>query len=100
MFGSLEGGFIPICVVAALVAFALASMPRLWHALFLTAIAAIAISYAWYWLPALWSTRGHPEPQGGWDLIATAAWSAVAVPVSVVTMFVARRIKASRRRAR
>lgn len=100
MFGSLQGGYVPICIIAALVAFALASLPRLWHALSLTVIAAIAVSYAWYWLPALLSTSGHPEPQGGWDLIAAAAWSAVAVPVSVVTMFVARRIKASRRQAR
>jgi hypothetical protein len=46
----------------------------------------MAISLAWYFLPALFWTSG--EGSMGWGFIFAATWSIVAVPVSVVTVFV------------
>jgi len=91
MFNSVAGGIIPICILAALAGIALASLRPRWVALLLSALAAIAVSYAWFWLPQLLWPAAHTDPQGGWGLVATIFWSVFAVPVAVATLLVTQR---------
>jgi hypothetical protein len=99
MFESLVGGIIPTCGLAAIAGVALAPLRSRRAALFLATLAAIAISYAWYWLPILLWPTAHSDPQGGWDLVATVAWSVFAVPTAVVALLIVHKRRAAKARA-
>jgi hypothetical protein len=96
MFDSLEGGMIPICILATLVGAGFGYVRNLWLGLLLSTLVTVAIAYAWFWLPHLiWpSTTG--DSLRPWDLIATTAWSALAVPTSIVILLVTRATRASK----
>jgi TRAP-type mannitol/chloroaromatic compound transport system permease small subunit len=68
-------------------------------AFFLAPLVAILISYAWYYFAQLFGTADHGDPQGGWDLVATAFWSLFAVPSAIVALLIALRRASARLRA-
>jgi len=80
MFDSVAGGILPICLLSALAGFGLSRVRARWLALTFATVAAIAIAYAWFWVPRLLGIGAHVDAQGGWDLVATAAWSVFSVP--------------------
>lgn len=96
MFDSVAGGIIPICVLAVLAGIALASVRSRRVALFLAVVVAIAISYAWYWLPLIIWPPAHIDPQGGWDLVATILWSVFSIPTAVATLLLVKRRQAAK----
>ena len=99
MFSSVVGGIIPICVLAALAGIALASLRSRWVSFLLAPLAAIAISYVWFWLPTFLWLAEHADPQGGWVLVATALWSVFAVPTAVLALLIVQRRRSTKARA-
>ena len=95
MFDSVQGGILPLCIIAAIAGILLGRLKQLWIGVILAPLIAIAASCFWYWLPELIWPAEHTESQGGWILVAMAYWSAFAVPVSVVALLVSRRLSKS-----
>jgi hypothetical protein len=91
MFDSIAGGIIPVCLLAAFVGFALSQLRSRLIALALASLGAVAVSYAWFWLPRVLGIGAHADPQGGWDLVATVAWSVLSVPAAVISQIVGRK---------
>ena len=87
MFDSLSGGYVPICAAALVVAWFLAAVRSIWLRAALAVIAPVAISLAWYFLPALFKPSPSGDGEMGWGFITAATWSVAAVPVSVVAVF-------------
>lgn len=81
MFNSLSAGYLPICVVTVLAAWFVSSIRSFRLRAVSAVLAPIAISMAWYFVPAL--MRSPEDGWIGWGLIATSAWSIVAVPVGI-----------------
>jgi hypothetical protein len=96
MFESVAGGIIPTCVLAALAGIGLASLRIRWVALLVAVLTAIAVSYAWYWLPQLIWPAAHTDPQAGWGLVATIAWSVFAVPTAIVALLIVQKNRAAK----
>jgi len=98
MFDSVDGGVIPICVLAALAGFAGPYFRQWWLGALFAVGVTIGIAYAWFWLPELILPREHGDSLRPWDLIATTYWSMFAVPTALVALFISRLARAKRGR--
>lgn len=89
MFDSLQGGYIPICLVVTLAAWFLSGMKSVSARVFMALLVPIVISLLWYFVPDFF--RSNPDRQDPswvtWGLIATTAWSAAAIPTSVIAVY-------------
>ena len=99
MFDSVEGGIVPVCVLAAVAAVVLSKVRSAWLASMSAAAVAVAIGYVWVWLPYVLAPRHGGDPLRPWDLVATAYWSLFAVPVAIVVLFITRRLRKARAHA-
>lgn len=90
MFDSVEGGYVPICFITAFAAWFLSKLGRITVRALLALLIPIALSFAWYFIPDLF--RAHPERQDpafvAWGFVAATAWSAAAVPVSIIVVVI------------
>lgn len=98
MFDSIEGGIIPICIVAALFGafFARIRNPQL--GVFLASLSAILVSYCWFWIPDLISSTPSTDSLRGWDLAVTLLWSAFAIPSALFILIAVRQQRRSKNR--
>jgi len=92
MFDSLESGFIPICLLVIAASWFIAGLRPVWRVWVLSIVAPVAVAVAWGFLPRLpalfTSLQSGEESWVPWIILAIFAWSAVAVPVGAVAVFV------------
>lgn len=99
MFDSLEGGIVPVCLLAASVAFGFSYLRFTLAAVVASTASAVAIGYGWFWVPQLIAPQHGGDSLTPWDLIATSYWSMFAVPVAVAVVLVARHLRARKEHA-
>lgn len=86
MFDSLSGGYVPICAAVLIAAWFLAGIRSASTRAIAALLLPVAISLAWYFVPAM--VRGFTgDGWVGWGFIIAATWSIVAVPLSVLAVF-------------
>lgn len=90
MFNSLNGGYIPICLIVILAAWFISRIKPILFRIFLALLVPLFISLAWYIVPDLFrSLPDRRDPSWlAWGFIAAATWSIVAVPVSIITVYI------------
>jgi hypothetical protein len=98
MFDSLEGGFLPICVLAGASGYAFSRLRAWWMGLLGVLVVPIAIAYAWFWICTFMEPPGG-DPIHPWDMIATTIWSVFAVPTALIAFLIARAVRAKRAKA-
>lgn len=104
MFDSLSGGYFPVVVLAILAAWLLARVRPIWLRVLLAIVVPIGISLAWFVVPRI-PDLIKPAEFGEdswlpWTFMATAAWSALAVPVCLVATVAFSSVRNRRRRRR
>jgi chromate transport protein ChrA len=95
MFDSLQGGYIPICLVVTLVAWFLSGLKPVSARALMSLLTPIVISLLWYFVPDFF--RANPDRQDPswvtWGLIAATAWSAAAIPTSLIAVYLFSKIR-------
>ena len=90
MFNSVEGGYIPICLVVVLTAWFISGMISVWRRVLMTLLIPVVVSFLWYVVPDFF--RSIPERTDaswlGWGLVATMMWSAAAIPASIISVVI------------
>jgi hypothetical protein len=99
MFDSVEGGIIPVCLLAGAAAFGFSYLRFTAAAVLASIAAAVAIGYGWFWVPQLIVPQQGGDSLRPWDLIATSYWSMFAVPFAIVVVLVARHLRTRRKHA-
>ncbi|HXS72654.1 MAG TPA: hypothetical protein VN725_01315 [Rhodanobacteraceae bacterium] len=92
MFDSLSGGYAPVLVLTAIVAWLLALLRIVWLRWVLAVIAPILISFSWFFVPRF-PALFKPLPWGqdpwvGWGIIAAMVWATYAIPLCLVATLV------------
>ena len=87
MFNSLEGGYFPICVITVVASWFVSKFRRVLIRALFALLIPIAVSLAWYFIPNLFRTQEDPGLVG-WGIVTATAWSAAAVPVSIITVVI------------
>lgn len=89
MFDSVQGGYIPICVVVAISAWFISGTASVSRRTLMTLLIPVVISFLWYVVPDFF--RAVPERRDAswlsWGLVATMMWSVAAIPVSFIFVF-------------
>jgi hypothetical protein len=92
MFGSVDGGYIPVCLLGLIAGVASERIATRWLSVTAAALAPVLIAYAWFWVPELFSPTGGDSLRP-WDLIATTMWSVFAVPTSLLALIVSKQVR-------
>jgi uncharacterized membrane protein (DUF106 family) len=97
MFDSLNAGYIPICIIVVVFAWLIAKVDIVGIRVVLTLVIPVAISMAYFFLPRFLDLfrplKFGEDPWVGWGFIASATWSIVAVPASIISVIVFVRIR-------
>ena len=92
MFDSLNGGYIPVCVLVLITSWFVAKINNFPVRAIITFIAPILVSLAWFFIPHLLDLfrplKYGEDPWVGWGIITAATWSIVAIPVSVISVII------------
>jgi hypothetical protein len=83
VFNSLNGGYVPICIATIVAAWFVSGIRSVVLRVVSACLVPVAISLAWYFVPAMMSDRG--DGWIGWGVIAAGTWSIVAVRVGITT---------------
>lgn len=94
-FNSLNGGFIPICMLAVFCAVFWARIQNNSLGILLNCISAIAIATLWYQMITYIWPISPGENEGGWAIAFIFLWSIFAIPAS---FFVYIAVRQSRRK--
>ena len=90
MFDSLEGGYIPICVLVIIAAWRISKMPDIKRRILMTLTVPIAISLLWYFvIDFFFSPSDSQDPAWvAWGFIAATAWSVAAIPTGIISVYI------------
>jgi len=80
---SFPGGIAIVCAASILAGYLCSRIRSMPPGICMAVIASVAASYVLAW--AVMSPMLHPNagPPGGWDLVATMAWSSYGVPAAI-----------------
>ncbi len=106
MFDSLNNDYFPICLIVVVIAWYVAMLRNGVIRIGLAGIIPIIISSGWFFVPRIGKLftplRIGEDPWVSWGIVASAAWSLVAVPLSVTAVvafsWIQRRNKGSKNR--
>ena len=89
MFDSLQGGYIPICVIVTVAAWFLSNQKPILVRGLMSVLLPIVVSLLWYFVPDFF--RSNPDRQDPswvtWGLVAATGWSVAAIPTSVIATY-------------
>jgi uncharacterized membrane protein len=97
-FNSLDGGFIPICLLAGLCAVFWARMQNYSLGMLLNCVSSIAVAILWYQMVIYMWPVSPWENGGAWAWAAIFLWSVFAIPTSVFVYIALKQSKRSQTR--
>lgn len=88
MVDSVQGVYIPICVVVAISAWFISGTVSVSRRMLMTLLVPVVVSFLWYVVPDFFRTV--PERRDAswlsWGLVATMMWSVAAIPASIISV--------------